>query len=1096
MSLQRETLARVDNHWAVLAIGSAERDRGLEVANARLVAKAVGRQMRLCFEERLGDANLLERLALAYEMAAIEGLPAFLNLSQAEDDLRKQCIAGASRAFELRRLFAVPEPTTERIFHVLHLAALAYCGDRWSDIRRWFAENPESITEPSAADQPWHYRLLYRLFDCWVRLLRKKGWDDLDRIRETIAGLREDQRQFEKTSLASGSNAHDRAMALRLIAFYNWAKATELLAKYMLEGEPRGINAQLDKHFEAATNAAATAGDAQLEVLMRWLHATARQMVSGSLWWVAHAINSRVTRFVGSTTKKQAMFELLPPQRAALQEQGLLDQAATAVVIDLPTSGGKTLLAQFRILQALNQFAEDGGWVAYVVPTRALSAQITRRMRRDFTPIGIRVEQLTGAVEIDAIENEMLSATGRGDNRSFDVLVATPEKLQLVIRNKKVPRPLALLVLDEAHNMESEQRGMRIELLLATVKQESARANFLLLMPFVERAEALARWLANDATGGRSISMGTSVWKPNERIVGMFRAEADDSQHGGWKLRYQTLVTTPRTIHLAGQHSVGGVKPINVAKYSLIKANGEQQGFALQAAAMATVFSARDNSTSIAVGSDPRTAWMMAREVQRNLPAREIASARTRLVQKFLAAEVSPDFELIGMLDRGVGVHHAALSDEIRTLMEWLAEEGDLRVLCATTTIAQGINFPVSSVFLATTEYKLRKFPFRAKMPPREFWNLAGRAGRMNQDSVGVVGIAEANRPTDIVDYVRKATGELVSRLVTVVAELDAAQSPDQLVAVIQHEQWEDFRCYVNHLVHEIGNLEQVLSSVELSLRNTYGYRVLQESREGQERAQKLLEATKQYARRIAANPGQVAMADMTGFSFEGVGSALHGIRSLERDLVVDDFSADRLFGNAGGMAEFYGIMLRIPQLARNLNELTTPGKDNRQLADITRSWVEGRSIQEIAETYFQSEDGDRTRAITDACRAIYRNLINNGTWGISALSRLSGIDFETLSPEQKRRIDLLPAMIYHGVKTEEGVLMRMNGVPRSIAENLGQMYRQSSPGQEGRSGVHQVRQFLAEADVATWNRAKPASAPLSGQEYKDVWKVLSGDER
>lgn len=280
MSLQRETIDRVDNHWAVLAIGSAERDRGLEVANARLVAKAVGR-------------HLLERLALAYEMAAIEGLPAFINLSQAEDGLRKQCIAGASRAFELRRLFAVPEATTERIFHVLHLAALAYCGDRWSDIRRWFAENPESTVEPSTADQPWHYRLLYRLFDCWIRLLRKKGWDDLDRIRETIAGLREDQRQFETTSLESGSNAQDRVMALRLIAFYNWAKATELLAKYMLQGEPRGINAQLDKHFEAATNAAATAGDAQLEVLMRWLHATARQMVSGSLWWVAHAINSR-----------------------------------------------------------------------------------------------------------------------------------------------------------------------------------------------------------------------------------------------------------------------------------------------------------------------------------------------------------------------------------------------------------------------------------------------------------------------------------------------------------------------------------------------------------------------------------------------------------------------------------------------------------------------------------------------------------------------------------------------------------------------------------------------------------------------------------
>lgn len=77
-----------------------------------------------------------------------------------------------------------------------------------------------------------------------------------------------------------------------------------------------------------------------------------------------------------------------------------------------------------------------------------------------------------------------------------------------------------------------------------------------------------------------------------------------------------------------------------------------------------------------------------------------------------------------------------------------------MRVLCATTTLAQGINFPISSVFLATTMY-----PYGVPMKPREFWNLAGRAGRINQDSVGVVGIAEANRPAEIMEYVRSVTG-------------------------------------------------------------------------------------------------------------------------------------------------------------------------------------------------------------------------------------------------------------------------------------------------------------------------------------------------
>ncbi len=248
------------------------------------------------------------------------------------------------------------------------------------------------------------------------------------------AFLREDQKKYEAGSLNNGSNVKDRAMALRLIALYHWSKGTELLAIYMLQGEPPGIGPLLNKHFEAGTTAAIAAGDAQMEVLLRWLHAASRQMVAGSLWWVARAVNSRVARFVSDATK-QALFELLPPQRAALQEQGLLDQAVTAVVIKMPTSGGKTLLAQFRMLQDLNQFDADNGWVVYVAPTRALTAQITRRLRRDFEPIGVRVEQLTGAIEIDAFEDDLL--TKNGDEGTFDVLVATPEELQLVIRNKK-----------------------------------------------------------------------------------------------------------------------------------------------------------------------------------------------------------------------------------------------------------------------------------------------------------------------------------------------------------------------------------------------------------------------------------------------------------------------------------------------------------------------------------------------------------------------------------------------------------------------------------------------------------------------------------
>ncbi|HPT97727.1 MAG TPA: DEAD/DEAH box helicase [Armatimonadota bacterium] len=1082
MNLTDASLQRVDTHWAVLAVGEAERDRALAVCGARLVKRAVGNQIRIEFPEHGRDEDLLSRLAMAYEIAAIEGINAFLSLDAEKAALREQCAAGAWRAFEIGRLFDLPRNEHDRILHVLHLSALAYCGDRWSDLRRWYNENPQAAQVAQDGGAGWHHRLLYRLFNCWIRLIRKSSWEDLDQIAEIIAGLRAEQSSYEARALDSGSNAADRAMALRLICLYHWAKGTELLATYMLQGEPGGIAALLDKHFEAAIDAAALGADAELEMLMRWLHLTARQMVGGSLWWVARAVNSRVSRFVHEVTKHQAMFELLPPQRAALQEQGLLDQAATAIVVDMPTSGGKTLLAQFRILQALNQFDRDKGWVAYVAPTRALSAQITRRLRRDFAPIGIRVEQLTGAVEIDAFEEDLLTSTG--DGSVFDVLVSTPEKLQLVIRNRKVPRPLALVVMDEAHNIADETRGLRIELLLATIKRECTTANFLLLMPYVEKAETLARWLAQDVNAGRAISFSTTPWMPNERIVGTYCAAKDTAVRGGWHMAFQTLTTTPRAVHLDGTHQVGGVKPLDVPRSKLT--------LSLQTAAMATVLS--DRGTSIAVANSIDSVWTMARHVDAVLQPLSPMPDEIRLVQDFLRTEISPDFELVGLLGKGVGVHHAGLSDEARALIEWLAEEGKLKVLCATSTVAQGINFPVSSVFLAS-----RYLPqgHRAReMYPREFWNLAGRAGRMNHDSVGVVGLAADERSqAQVAEFVSRATGQLVSRLVNLLSELEQAGRLHQLETVIQGEQWEDFRCYVAHLWNEKQSLDAVLADTEQLLRNTFGYGILRTEPNGRAKADRLLEATRNYVRRLAQSPGAVALADTTGFSPEGVGKALAGLSQLEQKLTVADWSPEGLFGQGSHMAALFGVMLRVPQLAESLRDLGGEGPGDRHLAEITKAWVEGRGIQDIAREFFQA-DQDQTRAITEACKAIYRSLANAGTWGISALSRLSGLDMDQLPEADRRRINSLPAMVYHGVKTEDAVLMRMNSVPRSIAESMGDQYRSWAGERQGDSELQQARRFLRELGSDGWDRVCPKGSHLSGAEFKRVWELLSGEKR
>jgi hypothetical protein len=132
------------------------------------------------------------------------------------------------------------------------------------------------------------------------------------------------------------------------------------------------------------------------------------------------------------------------------------------------------------------------------------------------------------------------------------------------------------------------------------------------------------------------------------------------------------------------------------------------------------------------------------------------------------------------------------------------------------------------------------------------------------------------------------------------------------------------------------------------------------------------------------------------------------------------------------------------------------------------------------------------------AYQSAAKNLANTGTWGLAALSKMpnSGIDFDKLSESERRRINTLPATIYHGVKTEEAVLMRMNAAPRSVAERLGEELRVSTGKSGGETSVNEACDFLRGMESSDWARVRPETTPLSGSDYKSIWQLLSGEGR
>lgn len=93
------------------------------------------------------------------------------------------------------------------------------------------------------------------------------------------------------------------------------------------------------------------------------------------------------------------------------------------------------------------------------------------------------------------------------------------------------------------------------------------------------------------------------------------------------------------------------------------------------------------------------------------------------------------------LLRTGVGVHHAGMLPRYRRLVEQLAQDGLLPVICGTDTLGVGINVPIHTVLLTGLTkfdgYKMRR------LRAREFHQIAGRAGRMGFDTSGLV-VAEA----------------------------------------------------------------------------------------------------------------------------------------------------------------------------------------------------------------------------------------------------------------------------------------------------------------------------------------------------------------
>lgn len=909
----------------------------------------------------------------------------------------------------------------------------------------------------------WLGQVVSKLAQAFILLVRKDGgWADISAALDAIEYLRSAQNEYESNFLnSSGDEDSQTKGALDLVGFYYLAQMVTMVGEYLQTGgEGRSeLEVRLDTFHRKATECFELGGSPNSRHFADLLWVGSKSLVRNSLWSHLEGASEQLQAFgreLISGRTGSPVLELWPSQQEALR-RNLLDSYQRAIIVEMPTSAGKTLLAKFAIAQtkALNPSSK----IAYIVPTRALVNQVTLDLRRDFAPLGYGVELAVPAFELDPSEKALLTS-------GIDILVTTPEKLDLLIRSDhEAVDDLALVVADEAHNLQDGGRGARLELLLGTIKRERRNCRFLLLSPFLPNGRELVTWLGDD----RYLPPIKVDWRPSRRLVAAVLATGRASNR---RLSLEALPAADNT-----DISSGTVIPIG-----LKDAVPDALSVSSISRRAAVVLSQRGGLLILCRGKG--TAAKRAIELSEELPAYGQMSELAQAVCAYLDAEAGYETELAKCIRKGVAYHHAGLSQESRWLVERLISSGDVRLVCGTTTLAQGVNFPISSVIVETLKKGNEELTYA------DFWNIAGRAGRALVDTIGVIAFPTEStaRKERYKKFLRGEAREISSQLAALIVAADEIGDTFNLANLRAYPQLSSLLQFLAHAVRVSEGVD-LADQLEALLRSSLVYH----QASGDSRLlNRFVRLCRSYVRKVSGNQrGILGLADTTGFATPSV---LHLMAKMKEQRGFQDpmeWLPSSLFGQ-----DISALKLRIDMIAgvpeMRLGDGTGGPLDTERTASILRDWVNGDDIISLARKYAHKEGQEKSELkqseIADFSQYLFSTLITNASWGIGALENLCLAGRSMSADDGAAHI---PSMIFFGVQTTEAVWLRMAGLPRVAAEGVAAIWRRQ--GNERPQSYAALRSWISSLSSDDWAAALPGSN-ISAEAMQKVWRELSGD--
>jgi helicase len=262
-----------------------------------------------------------------------------------------------------------------------------------------------------------------------------------------------------------------------------------------------------------------------------------------------------------------------------------------------------------------------------------------------------------------------------------DLIILTSEKLDSLIRHKATwLNEISLVIADETHLLTEASRGPTLEIVLTLLK-ETLSPQIIALSATISNADEIASWL--------NANLVISDYRPVPLKKGILAEEK--------------LILEDK-IEEVGDLTSFIKKVVKKGKQVLI------------------FFSTRKNAESF------------AEKLAKEFPLVESEIARKVLnALEVPTKQCKKEYEC---LKHGVAFHHAGLVDKQRVLIEKGFREGKIDVICATTTLAAGLNLPAFLVIVR--DLKRYASGYSQYLPNFEIQQMLGRSGRPRYDKAGL----------------------------------------------------------------------------------------------------------------------------------------------------------------------------------------------------------------------------------------------------------------------------------------------------------------------------------------------------------------------